>query len=216
MKGFFPAGDAQHVSLIGFQIILGIIVAAPWQLGIYKDELIHGLQEMIAAVHEWGGKIVLQLSHAGHFAVEQLIGRPPLVVSDFEGLAESPRKEITVQDIQEIVLAFADAARRAKSARFDGIQIHSAHGYLLNQFLSPAFNRRRDNYGGNVGNRARIHLEVYDAIRKAVGQDYPVLIKMNCQDFTENGLTTEDSVNNCLISESEPLYPCCRYKVIVF
>jgi 2,4-dienoyl-CoA reductase-like NADH-dependent reductase (Old Yellow Enzyme family) len=168
--------------------------AAPWQLGIYKDELIHGLQEMTAAVHEWGGKIVLQLSHAGHFAVEQLIGRAPLVVSDFEGLAESPRKEITVQDIQEIVLTFADAARRAKSARFDGIQIHSAHGYLLNQFLSPAFNRRRDNYGGNVGNRARIHLEVYDAIRKAVGQDYPVLIKMNCQDFTENGLTTEDSV----------------------
>jgi 2,4-dienoyl-CoA reductase-like NADH-dependent reductase (Old Yellow Enzyme family) len=117
-----------------------------------------------------------------------------LVVSDFEGLAGSPRKEITAQDIREIVIAFADAARRAKSAGFDGIQIHSAHGYLLSQFLSPAFNRRQDNYGGNVGNRSRIHLEVYDAIRKAVGKDYPVLIKMNCRDFTEDGLNQEDSI----------------------
>ncbi len=168
--------------------------AAPWQLGIYKDELIDGLQKMTAAVHECGGKIILQLAHAGNFAVEQLIGRPPLVVSDFDGLAESPRKEITPQDIREIVIAFADAARRAKSAGFDGIQIHSSHGYLLSQFLSAAFNRRRDNYGGNVGNRARIHLEVCDAIRKAVGNDYPVLIKMNCRDFTENGLDIEDSL----------------------
>lgn len=168
--------------------------AAPWQIGIYKDELIHGLQKMTAAVHEWGGKIVLQLAHAGNFAAEKLIGRPPLVVSDFEGLAESPRKEITAQDIREIIVAFADAARRTKSAGFDGVQIHSAHGYLLSQFLSPAFNRRQDNYGGNVGNRARIHLEVCDAIRKAVGKDYPVLIKMNCRDFTENGLTPEDSL----------------------
>jgi len=168
--------------------------AAPWQLGIYKDEFIDGLQKMTAAVHACGGKIVLQLAHAGNFAAEQLTRRPPLVVSDFEGLAESPRKEITAQDFREIVIAFADAARRAKSAGFDGIQIHSAHGYLLSQFLSPAFNRRQDNYGGKVGNRARIHLEVYDAIRKAVGKDYPVFIKMNCRDFIENGLNLEDSL----------------------
>jgi len=168
--------------------------AAPWQLGIYKDELIDGLQEMTTAVHECGSKIILQLAHAGNFAVEQLIGRPPLVVSDFDGLAESPRKEITPQDIRDIVIAFADAARRAKSAGFDGIQIHSGHGYLLSQFLSPAFNKRRDSYGGNVGNRARIHLEVCGAIRKAIGDDYPLLIKMNCRDFTENGLNLDDSL----------------------
>ena len=169
--------------------------AGPRQLGIYKDDLVRGLQKMTAAVHESGGKIVLQLAHAGNFAAERLIGGPPLAVSDFEGLAKSPRREITAQDIREIVVAFADAARRAKSAGFDGVQIHSAHGYLLSQFLSPAFNRRQDNYGGNIHNRARIHLEVYDAIRKAVGRDYPVLIKMNCQDFAENGLILEDSLH---------------------
>ncbi len=153
--------------------------AAPWQLGIYKEDLIHGLQEMTAAVHECGGKIVIQLAHAGHFAPKQLIRQPPLVVSDFDGLAKSPRKEITLQDIGEIVGAFADAARRAKSAGFDGVQIHSAHGYLLSQFVSPFFNRRQDRYGGDIRNRARIHLEVCQAIREAVGKDYPVLIKMN-------------------------------------
>jgi 2,4-dienoyl-CoA reductase-like NADH-dependent reductase (Old Yellow Enzyme family) len=168
--------------------------AGPWQLGIYKDEFIQGLQKMSSAVHEWGGKIVLQIAHSGHFAPEKLIGQPPWVVSDFEGLAGSPRKEMTVGEIQEMVLAFADAARRAKSAGFDGIQIHSAHGYLFNQFLSPAFNRRRDEYGGSLENRARIHLEVYEAIRKTVGRDYPVLIKLNCQDFAKDGLTVEDSL----------------------
>lgn len=168
--------------------------AGPWQLGIYKDELISGLREMTAAVHDCGGKIIMQLAHAGNFAAEQLTGQVPLVVSDFEGLAESSRKEITDQDIAELVAAFADAARRAKSAGFDGVQIHSAHGYLLSQFLSPAFNLRQDEYGGDIRNRVRIHLEVYHAIRKTVGEDYPVLIKMNCQDFIDNGLTLEDSL----------------------
>ena len=168
--------------------------AAPWQLGIYKDELIQGLREMTKAVHDSGGKIVMQLAHAGNFANEKLTGQPPFVVSDFEGLASSPRQEITLQDIREIVSAFAGAARRAKAAGFDGVQIHSAHGYLLSQFLSPVFNKRKDEYGGNVGNRARVHLEVYQAIRQAVGQGYPVLIKLNCRDFMENGMGLEDSL----------------------
>ena len=121
--------------------------ASGWQLGIYKDELIDGLSAMAAAVHDSGGKIAAQLAHAGNFAAENLTGQPPLVVSDLEGLAESPRKEMTAQDIRELIDAFANAARRAKSAGFDGVQIHSAHGYLLSQFLSPIYNRRQDKYG---------------------------------------------------------------------
>lgn len=168
--------------------------ASPMQLGIYKDDLIQGLREMTNAVHDSGGKIIMQLAHAGNFAAKHLTGQPPLVVSDFEGVASSPRKEITERGIREMVCSFADAARRAKSAGFDGVQIHSAHGYLLSQFLSPAFNRRKDEYGGDVQNRARIHLEIYEAIRKVVGQDYPVLIKLNSRDFIENGLGLEDSL----------------------
>jgi 2,4-dienoyl-CoA reductase-like NADH-dependent reductase (Old Yellow Enzyme family) len=149
---------------------------------------------MAAAVHGEGGRIVIQLAHAGHFAAGKLTGQIPLVVSDYEGLAKTPRKEMTVNDISELVKSFAEAARRAKAAGFDGVQIHSAHGYFLSQFLSPAFNRRTDNYGGAINNRARIHVETVKAIRNVVGDDYPVLIKMNCRDFTENGLDLDDSL----------------------
>jgi len=168
--------------------------AGPWQLGIYKDELIDGLQEMTTAVHSFGAKIAMQISHAGNFAPKPLTGRPPMVVSNYEGLSKSPREEMTTDYIRKLVVAFADAARRAKAAGFDGVEIHSAHGYLLNQFLSPAFNHRADEYGGGIENRAGIHLEILQAIRKVVGREFPVLIKLNGQDFVENGLTLADSL----------------------
>ena len=177
--------------------------ATPWQLGIHKDELIPGLREMATAVHEFGGKIIMQLAHGGCFASEQLTRRPLLVVSEFEGLTSSACKEMTIQDIPGVVEAFADAARRAREAGFDGVQIHSAHGYLLSQFLSPAFNRRRDSYGGTIRNRVRIHLEVCKAVREVVGKNFPVLMKMNCQDFVENGLNVNDSLEAaCILAEN--------------
>ncbi|MBF0234494.1 MAG: NADH:flavin oxidoreductase [Desulfamplus sp.] len=167
--------------------------AGPIQLGIYKDELVDGLKSMCDAVHKAGGKIVAQLAHAGNAAIEAN-GNIPHVVSAFEGLSESPRHELTKEDIKKVVKAFGDAARRAKEAGFDGVEIHSAHGYLLNQFLSPLHNLRKDEYGGSIENRARVHMEVYHAIREAVGKEYPVLIKINNEDYLENGLSLEDSV----------------------
>jgi 2,4-dienoyl-CoA reductase-like NADH-dependent reductase (Old Yellow Enzyme family) len=110
---------------------------------------------------------------------------------------------MTVEDIREIVKSYGSAAKRAQTAGFDGVQIHAAHGYLLSQFLSPAFNRRNDAYGGNIRHRARAVVEVLQQIRQSVGQKYPVLIKMNCRDFIENGLVLEDSleVGRMLVSE---------------
>jgi len=168
--------------------------ATPWQLGIYKDDLVPGLQEMTAAVHRCGGRMVLQLAHAGTFAAESLIDGFPLAVSNYEGLAETPRKEISARDIEELITAFADGARRAKTAGFDGVELHAAHGYLLSQFLSPIYNRRKDVYGGSIQNRARICLEICSAIREEVGRDYPLLIKINGQDYNRNGLLLEESV----------------------
>ena len=169
--------------------------AAPWQLGIYKDEQVEGLQGMTASVHAAGGKIVAQISHAGYAAAESLSGQIPLAVSAFDGLAKSPRREMTPSDIKNIVAAYAAAARRAKTAGFDGVQIHAAHGYLLNQSLSQAFNRRQDEYGGSMDRRARFLMDVYHAVRETVGRDYPVLVKMNSQDFLENGLVLEESLD---------------------
>jgi 2,4-dienoyl-CoA reductase-like NADH-dependent reductase (Old Yellow Enzyme family) len=168
--------------------------AAPWQIGVDKDELIDGLKEMAAAVHENGGKIVVQIAHAGNFAIEQLTGLVPWVASDFEGLAKTPRHEMTVDDIRALTVSFAEAAERVKAAGFDGVQIHCAHGYLISQFLSPLYNRRMDDYGGSIKNRARILLGVLRAVRKAVGDDFPILAKLNCGDFVEGGLNTADAL----------------------
>jgi 2,4-dienoyl-CoA reductase-like NADH-dependent reductase (Old Yellow Enzyme family) len=168
--------------------------AGPWQLGIHKDEFISGLREMAREVHKHGSRIVVQLAHAGFFANAKLSGQIPMAMSQVEGFAKAPRREMNAEDIQGIVASFSRAARRAKEAGCDGVQIHAAHGYLLSQSLSPVFNKRSDVYGGPVENRARFLLEVINGVRDAVGPDFPVLIKMNSQDFLEGGLTLEDSL----------------------
>lgn len=168
--------------------------ASPWQLGLHSDDRIDGLTELTAAVHAAGGKIIAQLAHAGNFAAEQLTGQVPVVASAHEGLADGPRHELTIKDIDDLTADYAAAARRAKAAGFDGVQLHSAHGYLLSQFLSPLFNRRRDDFGGAIQNRCRLHLAVVRAVRAAVGADWPILMKINGQDYAEGGLELADSV----------------------
>jgi 2,4-dienoyl-CoA reductase-like NADH-dependent reductase (Old Yellow Enzyme family) len=164
------------------------------QLGVYDDALIPDLKRLTQTVHQNGGKIFLQLAHAGLYADPKLTGQPPAAVSAVDGFVKSAVKEMRVQEIQKIVTAFAAAAKRAHQAKFDGVQLHAAHGYLFNQFLSPLFNRRNDDYGGRIENRARALLEALRAVRKAVGRNYPIIVKLNCQDFVENGLSLEDSI----------------------
>jgi 2,4-dienoyl-CoA reductase-like NADH-dependent reductase (Old Yellow Enzyme family) len=149
---------------------------------------------MASAVHENNGKIVLQLAHAGLYAEVALTGQAALAVSEPDGFPEKNVRIITQEDLQHLVSSYAQAARRARVAGFDGVELHSGHGYLLSQFLSPAYNKRQDEYGGAIENRARIHLQIYQAIREVVGTSYPILIKMNGADFIENGLTKEDSL----------------------
>jgi 2,4-dienoyl-CoA reductase-like NADH-dependent reductase (Old Yellow Enzyme family) len=168
--------------------------AGPWQLGIYEDRLIPGLCEMTDAVHKMGGKIAVQLAHAGMYANTGIKGDIPFAPSLVSGFRKSAIQEMTLQDIQDVIEAFGMAAKRAKKAGFDGIQIHSAHGYLLSQFLSLSFNKRQDKYGGDIENRANILIEILSSIRKQVGNNYPVLIKINSCDFLEQGLEVNDSL----------------------
>lgn len=164
------------------------------QLGIHNNSLIDGLREMTEAVHREGGRIVMQLAHGGLKADTRLTGTTPFGPSTGEGLLESPGREMTLDEIQDTIEAFGQAANRAKEAGFDGVQIHSAHGYLLSQFLSPAYNKRTDNYGGTIENRARALLEVLRNVRRNVGRYYPVLVKINSEDFLDGGLTLEDFI----------------------
>ena len=177
--------------------------AGPWQLGVYDDRLVPGLTQMTDTVHKNNGTIVLQLAHAGMFADPRLTGGMPIAPSDVGGFTTTPPLEMAPPQIKTVIRAFGMAAKRAQKAGFDGIQIHAAHGYLLSQFLSPLFNRRKDKYGGNIANRTQILIEVLHEIRSRVGQDFPVLIKINTQDCLEGGLTPEESLEAALLLQRE-------------
>jgi 2,4-dienoyl-CoA reductase-like NADH-dependent reductase (Old Yellow Enzyme family) len=163
--------------------------AGPGQMACHDREHFQGLAAMVEAVHAAGGRIMLQLAHAGCMASPALTGRPPLGPSS---LADKGCLAMEGEDLERTVSAFARAAGRARAAGFDGVQIHAAHGYLLSQFLSGYFNQRNDAYGGVLQNRARLPMEVYRAVRAETGPDYPVWAKLNCEDFLENGLTLEE------------------------
>jgi 2,4-dienoyl-CoA reductase-like NADH-dependent reductase (Old Yellow Enzyme family) len=169
------------------------------QLGVDRDDFVAGLARMAEAVHGKGGRIVLQLAHGGLLAGTQLTGEPALAPSQTGGPEKTRRREMTEADIGRTIAAYGEAALRARKAGFDGVQVHAAHGYLLNQFLSPWFNRRTDRYGGSIENRVRMVQEVLVSVRNAVGRDYPVLVKMNSADFMEGGLTQEDSLQAALM-----------------
>ncbi len=168
--------------------------AGPRQLGLWADHLVPGLARVAAAVHAEGGRIVAQLAHAGVQADESLSGRPRVAVSAEVSGRYGPGRELRTAEIQSLAEAFAAAARRAREAGFDGVQIHAAHTYLLSQFLSPFYNRREDAYGGSPEKRAAAVLEVLAAVRAAVGPDCPVLVKLNAADFLEGGLTEDDAL----------------------
>ena len=168
--------------------------SATGQLGIHQDELVDGLMMMTEAAHAQGAKILSQITHAGVFADPMVPGQAPPAASEVDDVTKRPRRKMSVQTIQEMVEDFGRAAKRAKQSGFDGIQIFAGHGFLINQFLSPAFNKRTDAYGGNLENRARFLLEVLEGVRMAVGQDYPVLVKMNSEDFLDGGHTLDESL----------------------
>ena len=167
----------------------------PGKMGIYTDDFAADFQKLTAAVHEAGGLLAVQLVHAGGQTDTNTAGRQPLAPSAIK-VAQYPQEpaELTREDIQEIIAAFGEGARRARAWGLDAVQLHGAHGYLINQFLSPHTNLRTDEYGGSVENRTRFLLEVYHKIREAVGDDYPVMIKLTGSDNMEEGLINEDAV----------------------
>lgn len=177
--------------------------AGAWQMGIYSNKLVPRLAEMAEAVHRKDGKIIVQLAHAGCHAAFDLTKVEPFGPSVKKDRKGPLCREITREEIRQVVEAFGQGAARAQEADFDGVQIHAAHGYLLSQFLSPFYNKRKDNYGGSIENRARIVLEVLRGIRAEVGEDFPVLLKMNSEDFVDRGLSVEGMVQVAALLEEE-------------
>jgi 2,4-dienoyl-CoA reductase-like NADH-dependent reductase (Old Yellow Enzyme family) len=167
----------------------------PGKMGIHTDAFAGDYEKLTGAVHDAGGKVALQLVHAGGQTDAKNAGRQPLAPSaiQIDQFAEIPA-ELTKDEINDIVAAFGEGARRAKAWGFDAVQLHGAHGYLINQFLSPLTNRRTDQYGGSIENRSRFLLEVNRKVRETVGTDYPVLIKLNAADNLDGGLEIDDAL----------------------
>lgn len=169
---------------------------------IYDKTFIEHFSSITNAVHENGGKIAVQLGHCGAKSNVLETVEYPYSPSDFEIGAGKIAKEMTSAEIKKVTEDFGLSAEICRESGADCVEIHAAHGYLLSQFLSPYYNKRKDCYGGNLDNRARIVLETYKSVRAHVGEDYPVLIKLNYSDLIEGGMNGSDCVYICKKLES--------------
>ena len=183
------AGGAVGLVITEFTYICEQGKAGPTQLSMASDDVIPQQKALVDAIHGAGSKAFAQINHAGSRTKAEWTGQPTVAPSEMDGA-----RELTVPEILEIENQFVAAALRAKAAGFDGVELHSAHGYLLNQFYSPLTNHRTDAYGGSLENRLRIHLETLQKVRAAVGPDYPLAVRLGGCDYQPGGSTVEDSV----------------------
>lgn len=181
--------------ITGYTYVNRVGQSAPLQHGAHSDAAMHEWGKITDAVHEAGASIALQIAHGGRQTqAHALGGRQPVAPSALPNLLYFVRaRAMTEEEIWQTIEDFGNAARRAKEAGFDAVQIHAAHGYLISAFLSPLSNRRRDEWGGSAERRSRFLREVYSAVREAVGPDFPVLCKLNVDDGVWIGLTPRDS-----------------------
>jgi 2,4-dienoyl-CoA reductase-like NADH-dependent reductase (Old Yellow Enzyme family) len=167
-------------------------------LGLWNDAQIEPLARIVRLCQSQGAVMCTQLAHAGRkaFSARKGVGpQSPVAPSaiPFDADWVTPQ-ELAPSELDVIVSAFRAAARRAVSAGFDAVELHGAHGYLLHEFLSPISNRRTDEYGGSLGNRARMLLRVVDAMREGLSQSQPLFVRLSCVDWVEGGLTLDDQV----------------------
>lgn len=164
-------------------------------LGLYNDEQAKSLADIVKFAHSQGTLIGVQLGHAGRKAdvTESIVAPSSIAFSDKYKTPEA----MSINDLNEVVDAFAAAAQRAVKAGFDCIEIHGAHGYLLHQFLSPISNQRADEYGGNAESRVRFPRQVVEAVRQAVPETMPVFIRVSGSEYADNGYSIEDMVYYC-------------------
>lgn len=191
----------------------------PGQLGLSDDKFIPGLKELADAIHRHDAKVAIQLQRGGKLSTEDMcrglqpkssscapipmqeamqdmaaVEIPRLMARYTQMPAKLETVELTLDEIREVVNKFGEAARRAKEAEIDGVEIHAGHGYLLSEFLSGSCNKRTDEYGGDLENRARMVLEVIAAVRDRVGPDYPVWIRMDGREYgIADGITTKEA-----------------------
>lgn len=192
VKDFYAARARGGLALIVLTPgIVDISMASPIQLGIYDDSFIPGFRQFTDLIHSCGARMGIQLMHLGRQGGE-IQGYRPVAPSP---IPLTPRDEVphelTIGEVDSLVEKFAAAARRARDAGFDMVELHGCHGYLLSSFLSPLTNQRHDGYGGSVANRARFVVEIVKLIKERAGRDFPVSVRMNGSDYMPGGTTVD-------------------------
>lgn len=193
---------------VGLIVVEGVSVdqsvgkAVEHPLGIDDDRYVPGLARLAEAIHRGGAKAAIQLHHAGRATSRAVNGNQPVAPSALPTVDGSPARELSLSEVRDLVSRFARCARRARESGFDAVELHSASNYLLYQFLSAKWNRRQDEYGGSLENRARLLMETLQAVREAVGPGYPVWPRLNCVVADEDpGYTPEDAVALSVMAE---------------
>ena len=163
--------------------------ASPNQLGIHDDAMVDGLRRLAMAMHDEGTPVCIQINHSGREGSHEVSGLEPVAPSAVPSSSGVIPRELERHEIQHLLRLYGEAARRAREAGFDAVEVHGAHGYLLNQFTSPLTNRRTDEYGDSFEGRIRFPLEVVREVRKAVGSDLLVLYRLGASDGEGRGVT---------------------------
>ncbi len=179
--------------------------ASRGQASMASDDVIPGLRRLVEVLHKNDTPVFAQINHAGMAARSEVTGCEvvgPSAVWPYEREAATLPQAMTYAQIEQVKADFVAAALRAKAAGFDGVQIHSAHSYLLNQFYSPLANQRTDAFGGDLAGRIRLHLNIIMAIRAAVGEEYPISLRLGASDYREGGSTIADAVIACRAFEA--------------
>jgi 2,4-dienoyl-CoA reductase-like NADH-dependent reductase (Old Yellow Enzyme family) len=174
--------------------------AGPGQMSVAEDGVIDGLKRLVDAIHACGSKVICQINHAGSGSNAEYNGGLMPVAPSAVGHPKKPDavcRAMTVEEIEALPKLFADAARRAMAAGYDGVEVHACHGYLLNQFYSPMTNFRTDAYGGSLDNRIRIIRACVRAVREAIGDDAVLAVRLGGSDYAEGGSTNEDAAYAC-------------------
>jgi 2,4-dienoyl-CoA reductase-like NADH-dependent reductase (Old Yellow Enzyme family) len=180
-----------------------------------REQVLPDLKRLTDAVHKEGAAVSIQLGHCGYFSSKSDTGYQPMGASrKFNLFRLSFPQVMTEQDMNDVIDQFVSAAIMAKQVGFDAVEIHSGHGYLLSQFLSPYTNKRKDIYGGSLENRMRFPAAVIRQVREAIGPGYPILVKMNVTDGIKGGLEIEDAIIIARRFEAEgasALVPSCGF-----
>lgn len=187
---------------IGFTAVAVAGRASMRQIGVWDDKFIPGLTRLAAAIHDGGGKTFLQLHHAGRQCTEDVTGQQPLAPSVIpEPLMAVVPRAFSTEEVYELIDQFVQAAVRAKKSGFDGVEVHAANGYCLQQFLSAATNKRTDEFGGGIANRAKVVVDIVRGIKAACGEDYPVQVRICGEEYVQDGLVPYEARIVCRILE---------------